>query len=205
MKPAGDLAAVPLDHRRALCPTPVGGVRTSRMEGAPRRNVAELRHVPFDLRQAIDAFPQRWDCSHKTLGIGVRRMIDDGLDRPRLDETPGIHDGDPVGSFGDYPHIVGDQQACRFVFAAERFQQGDDLSLDRDVERRRRFVRDDELRIGGQCQGRSRCVGASRPNRHAGSCRGALPATECRRRVADPRRARGPAGGTDRYGFGSFG
>ena len=65
---------------------------------------------------------------------------------------PGIHHGDPVRGLGDHAHVVGDQHDGRAVLAAEALQQRDDLRLHRDVERRRRLVGDDELRLGAQGQ-----------------------------------------------------
>ena len=59
----------------------------------------------------------------------------------------------------------------------ERLQQRDDLRLDRDVERGRRFVGDDQLRLGARAPARSRPAGACRPRTGAGTgrCAGARP------------------------------
>ncbi len=81
------------------------------------------------------------------------RVLDDLPDRADLGEPPGIHDGDAVGGLGDDAHVVGHQHDRGAVVAAETLQQRDDLRLDRDVERRRRLVGDDEPRVGAEREG----------------------------------------------------
>ena len=72
------------------------------------------------------------------------RLLDDLPHRADLGDAPGIHDGDAVGGLGDDAHVVRHQHDGGAVIAAETLEQGDDLRLDRDVERRRRLVGDDE-------------------------------------------------------------
>ena len=45
---------------------------------------------------------------------------------------------------------MGDQHDGRAVLARQALQKLDDLGLNRDIERSRRFVGDDQLRIGGK-------------------------------------------------------
>ena len=74
------------------------------------------------------------------------RLLDDVAHRADLGDAAGVHDGDAVGGLGDDAHVVGHQHHRRAVVAAQTLQQGDDLRLDRDVERGRRLVGDDEAR-----------------------------------------------------------
>ena len=56
-------------------------------------------------------------------------------------------DGDAVGHFGDHREIVRDEQQPHAVFVDEVAQQFEDLRLQHDVERRRRLVGDEQLRL----------------------------------------------------------
>ena len=55
-----------------------------------------------------------------------------------------------VGHFGDHAQIVRDEQDRHAAFVAQLAQQVENLGLDRHVERRRRLVGDQQLRIAGQ-------------------------------------------------------
>jgi hypothetical protein len=78
----------------------------------------------------------------------MARALDHVAHRTDLDDPAGIHHGDAVGGLGDHAHVVGDQHHRGAVLAAQPLQQRDDLRLDRHVERRRRLVGDDQLRLG---------------------------------------------------------
>ena len=65
----------------------------------------------------------------------------------RLDDPPRVHHVDPVGASGDDAHVVGDQQRGHAKARLEVIQQRQDLGLDRHVERRRRLVGDQHLRL----------------------------------------------------------
>jgi hypothetical protein len=69
---------------------------------------------------------------------------------PLLDDAARVHDDDPLGELGDDAHVVRDQHDRRRMVALEAPHQLEDLGLDRDVERRRRLVRDQERRVTGE-------------------------------------------------------
>ena len=67
-----------------------------------------------------------------------------------LDDLAGVHDHHPVGPGGDDTHVVGDEQDCHVEALAKRVDQVEDLRLDGDVERGRRLVRYQQLRLARQ-------------------------------------------------------
>jgi hypothetical protein len=82
----------------------------------------------------------------------VGGVFDHLLHRPQFGQPSGIHHRDPVGGFGDHPHIVGDQHHRQAPVAAQPLEQRHDLGLDRDVERGGRFVGDHQIGFGAQRQ-----------------------------------------------------
>jgi hypothetical protein len=82
----------------------------------------------------------------------VGRRMDDLLDRPDLDNSPGVHDGDPIAGLCDHAHVMGDQHDCGATVMANPFQQPDNLGLNGDVERCGRLIGDDQLWLSGERQ-----------------------------------------------------
>ena len=80
------------------------------------------------------------------------------LDRRFLDEPAGIHDGDPVGHLGNDTEVVRDEEQRESHSLLEIAQQVEDLCLNRDVERRRRLVGDEECRPAGERQSDERAL-----------------------------------------------
>ena len=79
-------------------------------------------------------------------GIGVHRLRED-LDRRRLlDEPARIHDAQAVGDIGMHRHVVRDEQHRRADLLLRLADHREHILLHDDVERRRRFVGDDEFR-----------------------------------------------------------
>ena len=75
----------------------------------------------------------------------MRGTLENVAGRTPLDDLAVLHYADPVG---DPPHdaeIVRDEQHRHAEVALELRQKLEDLRLDRDVERRRRLVRDQEV------------------------------------------------------------
>jgi hypothetical protein len=78
------------------------------------------------------------------------RIVEDRLDRPRLDDPPGVHHHHPIAQPGDRAEIVGDQDDRHAELAAQPLQQLQDLRLHGGVERRGRLVRDQQVRPAQQ-------------------------------------------------------
>ena len=83
-------------------------------------------------------------------GVGVLGVVEDLLDRPLLDDLPGVHDQHAVGDLGDDAEIVGDQDHRQVAVAVQLFDQLQDLRLDRDVEGGGRLVGDQDLGLERQ-------------------------------------------------------
>ena len=64
--------------------------------------------------------------------------------------APGVHHDDVVGELGDDAEVVGDEDDRGAGLLAQRAHQLEDLRLDRHVERGRRLVGDQQLRLAGQ-------------------------------------------------------
>jgi hypothetical protein len=135
----GPLAAAALDRARGSA----GGTRS-------RTARVEARHRAVDLGQPLDRRADRRDRAHQADRVRVARPVDHVGDRADLDDAPGVHDRDAVGGLGDHAHVVRHQHHRGAVVAAQALQHLDDLRLDRHVERRRRLVGDDELRLRGE-------------------------------------------------------
>lgn len=73
--------------------------------------------------------------------------------RPLLDDVPAVHDGDAVGHAGDDAEIVRDEDDGGVPFLLQILHQLEDLRLHGHVERRRRFVGDEQVGITGQRHG----------------------------------------------------
>ena len=73
------------------------------------------------------------------------RVLDDRGARPDLDDLAEIHHGDAVADALDDRDVVRDEQEGEAHLGLQPHHQVDDLRLDRDVERRDRFIGDDQL------------------------------------------------------------
>ena len=78
------------------------------------------------------------------------------LGGPGLHEHPRVHDVHALAHAGDDAEVVRDQDQRRVVLGDEVAQEVEDLGLNRHVERRRRLVGDQELRLArkGHCDHR---------------------------------------------------
>ena len=67
-----------------------------------------------------------------------------------LDDVAEIHHRDAVGDVADDGEVVGDEEVGQPELVLEFAHRVQHLGLDRDVERARGFVTDDEVRVDGQ-------------------------------------------------------
>ena len=86
----------------------------------------------------------------QALGVGMLGIREDIEHRAVFNHFAAIHDEHFVGDFGDDAQIVRDEQNGHAAFVAELAQDFENLSLDRDIERGRWLVGDEQLGIAGQ-------------------------------------------------------
>ena len=80
------------------------------------------------------------------------------LGAPRFDEHARVHHVDALAHPGDDAQVVRDEDERGVALRDELPQEVEDLRLDRDVERRRRLVCDEELRLAGERHGDHRAL-----------------------------------------------
>src|SRR5664280_488191 len=89
----------------------------------------------------------------QTVRVRVTRRLEDLFGRRVLDNLASIRDGDGLCHFSDDGEVVGNDENGHTQFLLQSAHQVQNLRLDGDIERRRGFIRDQELRIRGQCHG----------------------------------------------------
>lgn len=82
------------------------------------------------------------------------RAVEDLFGGADLLGLSAFQDDDAVGDLGDHGEVVRDVNAGDAAFLHDRFEGAQHLDLRRHVERRRRLVEDDELRVADQRHGR---------------------------------------------------
>ena len=83
----------------------------------------------------------------------MRGPVEDVVRTALLGDTPGVHDQHVVAGLRDHAEIVRDEDDGHPHLVLEFLHELQDLRLDGDVERRRRFVRDHQRRPAGQRHG----------------------------------------------------
>ena len=71
----------------------------------------------------------------------------------KLNNLPQVHHRDPVGDMLHHTKVVGNEEVGQPKLILKLFQQIDDLSLDRDIERRDRLIADHKLGFDRECTG----------------------------------------------------
>ena len=83
-----------------------------------------------------------------------RRLVD-LVAWPHLDDLAEVHHRDAIRDVADDREIVRDEEIRELELPLEIRKQVDDLSLNRDVERRHRLVEHDEVRVEGERAGKA--------------------------------------------------
>ena len=128
-------------------PTRVARPFADRGDGRHSGRVGDdlLRRVGVDGLE--DAEAEVRDRREELLGVGVLRRVEDLLHTAGLHHDAVLHHHDAVGEVGHDTHVVRDQDDRRIQPLVQVPQQIEDLGLHRDVERRGRFVGDEQKRI----------------------------------------------------------
>ncbi|KAG1255749.1 hypothetical protein G6F68_010119 [Rhizopus microsporus] len=124
----------------------------TRIERAARRNCVQARHAAIDLHQPVAMALQRRDRSHQPRRIWMARLVDHVRHRADLGYAARIHHRHAVSGFRNHAHVVRDQHHRRAVFAAQAFEQFDDLRLDGHVQRGGGLVGHHQFGFGRQGQ-----------------------------------------------------
>ena len=140
----------PLGRRRVAAAN-VGGVAAAGRETAGRRRVGQVGRTPGDggeRRVAIGRLArQRREQSFR---VAMARVGEELGRRRGLDHLPGIHHRHPVGVLRDDAEIMRHEDHRHAELAAQVVKELEDLALDGDVERGRRLVGDEELRLADE-------------------------------------------------------
>ena len=128
-------------------------VRAPRREAARRRRRDQVGRPAGDRGEAPAADALALDLRQRPeqrLGVRVLGPVEE-VERQRvLDDLAGVHHDDVVCRLGDDAHVVGDDDHRHVVALAQVFEDVEDLRLDGHVERRRRLVGDQQLRVAGE-------------------------------------------------------
>ena len=135
------------------------------------------------------------DRPQELLCVGMLRIFEKQFGRGPFDDTPEIHDVDPIHILGHHRHVVGDVDRRHVLFGLKFLDQLENLRLHGHVEGRRRLVGDEELRARRRAPSRSWRAGAFRRRVDADIGRWSRPAPGCRRGRAFRRRWRGSRAG----------
>src|SRR5260370_2274707 len=137
-----------------LCPAAIEYVWTAGVEAASAGWMDRARHVALEDNRVADGSGLRHRHGREqSLGVGMPRRGEDLLPSRYLDDLAEIHDRDTVRHVLDDREIVADEEQRDAELLLQVLQQVDDLRLDRDVERRDRFVADDEFGLCRECPG----------------------------------------------------
>ena len=90
---------------------------------------------------------ERRERLQQPLRVRVTRCVAELGRRRRLDDLARVHDRDPVGELEQERDVVRDEEDCEAEVLLERLDLLQDLALDDHVERGRRLVHDDQLRL----------------------------------------------------------
>ena len=88
----------------------------------------------------------------------MQRIAEQGRRRAGLDDLAGIHHGDALAMLRRQPQVVGDEEQAGLAIALQLVDQLHDPRLGDDVERRGRFVGDNQVRLAGEGHGDQRAL-----------------------------------------------
>jgi hypothetical protein len=162
VQPAADLvAARDLDLGRVRR-ADVHGVGATDPETAA---AADVGLAPFGLRSGDpgpagrrslprDPAARRRRCGEQ-LGVGVRRVQDDLVARPALDDFAFVHDHDVRREVPGRGQVMGDVEHPELSLVLELVQEVQDLQANRHVQHRHRLVGEEDVGIGSERPGDS--------------------------------------------------
>ncbi len=129
------------------------GAVAARLEAAALEAQPERRHRAADRRQRAAAPGRVGQRLQQQPGVRMLGRGEEVGGLGHLDDLAGVHQRHPVGHVGDDGQVVGDEEQAHALLALQVLEQGQDLRLDRHVERRRRLVGDQEVGLGRERHG----------------------------------------------------
>ena len=151
-------AAVKRNDRRARGVAAFVGERTARREAAPGRQFRHFRHHASDRGEFVDWLIEPRNRAEQADGIGMLGLLEQGRGGRALHDLSGIHHRHLVANFADHAEVVGNEDDRRAGLGPQLAHQIEDLRLDGHVERGRRLVGDEQLRIARERDGDHRAL-----------------------------------------------
>ena len=105
-------------------------------------NRSQIFFAAFECRHGVD----------QADGVGMYRFLEGRLDISDFDDLASIHRRDTVSEFGGEREVVLDEDEREIEFLAQFFEHVHDVALRQNVERSRRFVEDEQLRLQQQAE-----------------------------------------------------
>src|SRR5215831_16879889 len=105
---------------------------------------------PMLERQAGAEF---WNRLKQPLRVGMLRIVEDIHRRTDLYNLTGVHYRNIVGNFGNHSEIMRNQNHGEVELFAKVVEKVEDLRLDRDIQRSRWFIRNQQRRAAYQRHG----------------------------------------------------
>ena len=145
-----DLSALRLLAAAGFCRIGAAGVELAARRRVDRRGqVAGQADAFVPSGSMLDPRHRR----QQGLGVGMARLLENGLSRPLLDHLAQVHHRDAVAHVADHGDVVGDEEVGEAEFALQLVEQRDDLRLNGNVEGGNRLVTDYKFGIEDQRPG----------------------------------------------------
>ena len=124
----------------------------ARMERAPGRDRFGLRRIAAEARRrhAEPRIADRRVGRGERAGVGVGGFPEHGAGGSFLHDGTRVHDREAVADLDEHREVVGDEEHREDEAVLQVLQQPEHLRLHHHVERGRRLVGDDDLRVAGE-------------------------------------------------------
>src|SRR5207342_2331821 len=119
----------------------------ARMKAATRRRRGEVRRRARNRREPLPSYLEVRHGAKQAQRVRMVRLAEDRPDRAELDHLAGVHHRDVLAGLSDDRQVVRDEDDADLQPLAKRGEERQDLFLDRDVERSRRLVAEEEPRL----------------------------------------------------------
>ena len=120
------------------------------MESAPLRRPQQRGRLARDLDEPVGVDLEPRERAHQPPGVRVLRAVEEVVHVRLLDDLGRVHDDDVVRGLRNDSQVVRDHDDRAPELFLEALHQVQDLRLSRHVERCRRLVRDQEVRVVDQ-------------------------------------------------------